>query len=143
MITQQQIEDILKKILSDKDYFLVDIKVSRGNKITVQADHVNGITVEQCAEIHKKINMILDRDFEDYSLVVSSPGLDEPIKVVQQYRKNIGRSLDIRLKDGSSVKGILVTASETEIGIAAEKRSSSEKIIKLEDIETAKVKIEF
>ena len=143
MITLQQIEKVLEEILTDKDFFLVDVTVSRGNKITVQADHVNGITIEQCAEISKKISLKLDRDTEDYSLVVSSPGLDAPIKVVQQYRKNIGRSLDISLKDGTSLKGMLASAGDTEIGITPEKEGGSEKIIKLDDIEMAKVNIEF
>jgi len=133
----------LESILSDKDYFLVDVMVSKGNKITVHADHLKGITIEQCAEISKQIHLKLDRDVEDYSLVVSSPGLDAALKVAQQYRKNVGRALEISLKDGSSVKGILATADDSEIGIAVGKEGSSEQIIKLDEIETAKVKIEF
>jgi len=143
MITQQHVAVLLEEIFPDKDYFLVDVTVSKGNKITVLADHVNGITIQQCAEISKQIHQKLDRDTEDYSLVVSSPGLDAPLKVVQQYRKNIGRSLGISLKDGTSLKGILASAGDTEIGISPEKEGGSEKIVKVDDIEMAKVNIEF
>jgi ribosome maturation factor RimP len=143
MIAQQQVREVLEEIIRDTDYFLVDIMVSKGNEITVMVDNEKGITIEQCAEINRQVNLMLDRDVEDYSLVVSSPGLDAPLKVVQQYRKNLGRSLDISLRDGSALRGILSSASDTGIGLDTGEKGSQEKKIRFDDIVKAKINIDF
>jgi ribosome maturation factor RimP len=101
--------------------FLVAVKVSNSNRITLLADKNEGITIDECAAIHRHIENGLDREAEDFELQVSSPGLDSPFVVNKQYLKNEGRKVEVIDTDGSKFTGKLknITAGgfelETEI----------------------------
>jgi len=134
--------------------FLVDLNVNSNNVIHVEIDSFTGLTIDQCVAISRHIESNLDRETEDFELQVSSPGADQPFKVKEQYIKNIGRQVEITLKDGSTVRGKLTGASESEITVetsAKEKVEGSNKRvvvtrgnhIQLEEIEKARVIISF
>ena len=61
---------------------------------------MKGITIDQCGEISKLVEASLNREEEDFEIEVSSPGLSEPFKVINQYRKNIGQEVEIVTEDG-------------------------------------------
>lgn len=123
MITVEKISGLIAKKL-DSNLFLVDLQVSPDNSIYVEVDSFEGISLDQCVEIHRYIENHLNRDEEDFSLKVSSPGLDQPFKVNQQYRKNIGRELEVVSRDGREFKGILLDAGEKTIQIESEVKES-------------------
>ncbi len=91
--------------------FIVDITVGTGNSISVLVDSDAGISVGECVQISRHIEGSLDREVEDFSLEVSSPGLSLPLKVLRQYLKNIGREVEAVTKSGEKQKGILKSAN--------------------------------
>jgi ribosome maturation factor RimP len=110
MITKEKIQILLEEVLSD-DMFIVDITVGTGNSILVSVDSDAGISVGECVQISRHIESSLDREVEDFSLEVSSPGLSLPLKVLRQYLKNIGREVEVVTKSGEKQKGILKSAN--------------------------------
>ena len=85
----------------------MSVKVSSGNRIIVLADKKDGITIDECAAIHRHIENGLDRDVEDFELQVSSPGLDLPFSVIEQYLKNEGKKVEVVDNDGTKYTGKL------------------------------------
>jgi ribosome maturation factor RimP len=119
---QKTIENYLNTLLqSSDDVFLVEVKVSAGNDVKVFVDADKGITIEKCVQINRALYKIIEEDglFENgnFSLEVSSPGVDEPLRLKRQYIKNIGRTLEILLNDESKKEGKLVTANDDDITI--------------------------
>ena len=110
MITKEKIQILLEEVLSD-DMFIVDITVGTGNSILVSVDSDAGISVGECVQISRHIESSLDREVEDFSLEVSSPGLSLPLKVLRQYLKNIGREVEVVTKSGEKQKGVLKSAN--------------------------------
>jgi ribosome maturation factor RimP len=107
MIDKAKIEESVKEYIHGTDMFFVAVKVSSSNKITVLADTKEGITIDECALLHRHIEKSLDRDIEDFELQVSSPGLDTPFGVIQQYYKNEGNKVSVVDNEGSAYTGIL------------------------------------
>lgn len=98
-------------------FFIVDIKVSKDNVITIKADTDAGITIDECGCLSHAIEEKLDREQEDFELEVSSPGLTEPLRILRQYLKNIGKEVDIVMVDGEKIKGTIVSACDTSVTI--------------------------
>jgi ribosome maturation factor RimP len=111
MIGKQQIEDIVKEFMKGTGLFIVAVKVSSSNRITVLADKNDGITIDECAAIHRHIEMNIDREKEDYELQVSSPGLDVPFAVTEQYYKNEGSVVEVIDYDGNKYNGKLMNVT--------------------------------
>jgi ribosome maturation factor RimP len=107
MIEKQKIEELVKESISGTGLFLVSVKISSGNRIIVLADKVEGITIAECGVLHRHIENGLDRDKEDYELQVSSPGLDMPFVVLEQYFKNEGKKVEVIDNEGSKYTGNL------------------------------------
>lgn len=117
MIEKDKIQRLTEEFIKDTDLFLVAVKVSSANRITILADKKEGITIDECAAIHRHIENNLDRDAEDFELQVSSPGLDLPFGVIEQYFKNEGRKIEVVDNEGSKYTGKLknVTAGGFEL----------------------------
>jgi ribosome maturation factor RimP len=154
MIAKEHIYSVVEEILGDTGFFLVDLHVSRGNLIQVFLDHVDGITLDQCADFSKKIEERLSREEEDYELQVSSPGLGQPIRVIPQYRKAIGQKLEILLGDSETIRGILQSVSEgtreqesaLTVKLSGTKRKPAPAepvVIEIRSIQSARVEIDF
>ena len=112
MIDRQKVVELAEEWLADKEYFLVDVVISKDDKITVEIDHAEGVWIEECAELSRHIESGLSRDSEDYELEVGSAGLGQPFKVVQQYRNHIGLEVEVLGKDGKKYKGLLKSVQE-------------------------------
>jgi ribosome maturation factor RimP len=117
MIEKQKIQGLVDEFVRGTGLFLVSVKVSNANRIIVLADKNEGITIDECAGIHRHIENGLDRDIEDFELQVSSPGLDMPFVVMEQYFKNEGRKIEVTDNEGSKFIGNLknVTAGGFEL----------------------------
>ena len=107
MADQNIIEHHLEGILAGKDIFLVGVKVDNNNKIIVHIDTTEGISIDDCVRVSKELEEKLDREMEDFALEVSSPGLDSPFRVIEQYQKNIGKKINLVKTDGEKLDGIL------------------------------------
>jgi ribosome maturation factor RimP len=117
-VTEGEIKEIVSSKLEGTDCFIVDIKVRPG-KITVLLDKPSGIRVEECAEVNRYLISKLDGKgvLEKCGIEVSSPGMDEPLKVLPQYQRRIGKLVGIITKDGLRREGILKSADENEVVI--------------------------
>lgn len=134
MITKEDIISIIKGVVSQKNAFIVEVKVSSSNHITVEVDSFKGISIDDCVEISRLIENNLNRDIEDYELEVSSAGLSSAFKVVEQYHKNTRNEIEVIIKSGKKLTGILKQVNET--GIVLETKT-------LKRIEGKKKKQEF
>jgi len=112
MITKEKIEEIIADIVKEKKAFIVDIKVSSSNKINVEIDSEEGFTIEDCVEVSRLVENKLDRDEEDFELEVASAGLSEPFKVIQQYKKNLGKDVETLTRGGIKIIGVLTSVTE-------------------------------
>ena len=107
MIEKEKIQGLVEEFIKGTGLFLVSVKVSNANRIIVLADKKGGITIDECAAIHRYIENGLDRETEDFELQVSSPGLDMPFGVVEQYIKNEGKKVEVVDFEGSKYVGKL------------------------------------
>jgi ribosome maturation factor RimP len=107
MISRETITELVKKHLEGTDLFIVEVHVSASDNIRILIDNPKGVTLEECIELNRAMEESLDRDKQDFQLEVSSPGLSEPLKVLPQYRKNIGRKVEILTNEGIKHEGKL------------------------------------
>ena len=120
MDKETQLEGIRKMIeeilLEEPEYFLVDLRIKPINNIKIFLDGDSGITIEKCVRINRKLYKMLEEAAYypegDFSLEVSSAGLDEPLKSFRQYKKNIGRPVELSLLDGTQKEGLLKEVTE-------------------------------
>ena len=126
MIDRQKVMELAEEWLADKEYFLVDVVISKDDKITVEIDHAEGVWIEDCAELSRHIESGLSRDSEDYELEVGSAGLGQPFKVVQQYRNHIGLEVEVLGKDGKKYKGILKSVLDDSFVLTVSKKEKIE-----------------
>ena len=110
MLTKQYIQSIIAKALEGTTVFVVDINISSANKVDVFIDKPEGIVVADCVKINRLIANDLETQNIDADITVSSPGLEEPLKVTQQYVKNIGRQVRVITKTGEEKTGKLLAA---------------------------------
>src|SRR5690349_16643732 len=116
MNSESQIKALEQKVEAlispEPGFFLVDLRIKPTNNIKVYIDADQGISIDKLVQLNRK----LYKDIEesnffpngDFSLEVSSPGLDEPLRMVRQYRKNIGRDVEVLLQDGVKIEGKLL-----------------------------------
>jgi len=103
--------------LEDSDLFIVDIQVNPGNAIEVLVDKDSGLTIDDCKKVSRAVEGSLDREVEDFSLEVSSPGVGKPLLVKRQYFKNVGRNVAIKTIDGKKIEGQMTLANEEHIQV--------------------------
>ncbi len=160
MITKENLSNCIQSYINLNGLFLVDIEISKDNDIEITIESYKDVVkIENCIDIDRLVNENFNRDVEDYSLTVSSAGLDQPFKVLNQYKKHIGQEVEIVTKkvhvkkgdsssdsltcnnnlSGGKIKGILNDANEQEIEISITekvKQEGSKK--KIEQINTYK-----
>jgi ribosome maturation factor RimP len=124
-------EFVNANIKQSENLFLVDITSAPGNKVTVLLDGDNGVTIDDCTAINKALYKFIEETalFGDanFSLEVSSPGVDRPLKQVRQYKKNIGRKVAVVINDGSELEGVLTQVNDENI-IIEEKTGKGNKM---------------
>ena len=145
MIDKENIKDLVEGFIKGTGLFLVAVKVSSANRITVLADKNDGITIDECVSIHRHIENSLDRDKEDFELQVSSPGLDLPFAVIEQYYKNEGRKVEVIENDGTKLTGILKNVTpggfelETEVKIKGKTKELKDISFNFDQVKTTRV----
>lgn len=137
---------------SDPAYFLVDLRVKPTNNIKIFLDGDNGVTIEKCIAVnralYKKIEELGIFPEGDFSLEVSSPGLGEPLKLLRQYRRNLGRQVEVVLKDDKKVEGKLIAVDDNHIVVEETKGKGKKQEILTHDfsfdnIKTTKIQVVF
>ena len=133
---RKNIEALLNDFLETrKDLFLIDLKISAGDDITVILDGDNGVSVQDCLDASRAIEFNMDREEHDFSLQVMSAGLSESLAIPRQFQKNIGREIEVLLNDSTKTEGELVKVDEEKITLVLRYR-------KPKDIGKGKVDVE-
>ena len=123
MITKVRIQQLVDEFLTENEgIFLVSLKIGVGNQIEVLIDSFQGIKIGDCVKLSRNIEGKLDREKEDFALQVASAGLSEPFKVFNQYEKNVGQKVDVKLKGGQKILGTILSVEEGK-GIVLETKS--------------------
>nr|MBP6313901.1 ribosome maturation factor [Chitinophagaceae bacterium] len=157
MTPQQQIADFIDQILEGSDCFLVEYKVKPTNNYKIFIDSDSGFTLEKAISINRRIRKQVEEaglyPEGDYSLEVSSPGVDTPLKLKRQFVKNIGRKLEIELlnEEAKGIVGRLVKVGESELVVeeiaGRQNKKPVDALVKvtvpLAEIKNALVLIEF
>jgi len=112
VIPKEYIRTLAEQQVAGTDKFIVDVKVGPENKIMVFMDADSNITINDCMQLSRFVESQLDRETEDFELEVSSAGLDFPLLLVRQYRKNIGNEVKVITKDGIVKKGVITEVLE-------------------------------
>jgi ribosome maturation factor RimP len=166
MQTEGQIQTIEREILNliqeHPSHFLVETRIKPTNNIKVFLDADEGMPLSELIQYNRKLYRWIEETglYPDgnFSLEVSSPGLDEPLKLQRQYQKNMGRFVEIMLNDNTTKEGKLLEATEDGLVIEIEegkarpagfkskgenKKSTKQELILLTDIKTTKIQIKF
>ena len=142
MINSEIVKAIISEELERRKLFPVEVSVTPTGKISVFIDSMNGVTIADCAAISRFIDARLNRNEQDYELEVSSPGPDKSLLLPVQYRKHIGREIDILKKNGIRHRGRLKCFTGNLIIIEAEQKIRDEKSGKQKTV-TGTIEIEF
>ena len=147
------VEGLVEGLLAaEQEYFLVDVRIKPTNNVKVYIDGDQGISIEKCVRYNRALYKKLEEGGlfpnGDFSLEVSSPGLDEPLKLHRQYKKNIGRLVDLVLQDGSKIGGRLLEVSEDGIIVEETRgRNKKKEVINhtflFDNIKTTKIQVVF
>ena len=146
MIEKIKVLELVNSALEGSDKFLVNLKITPDNRIFIDIDGDNGVTIDDCIEVSRAVEGNLDREEEDFELNVSSAGADQPLKLTRQYRKNVGRELEVVTVDGEKAEGTLEDAGEDGIVLRTKgtKKQAPETLrYAYRDIKTARVAIKF
>jgi len=156
MSIEEQIQALEQKIMAliegEPDIFLVEIRIKPTNNVKVFLDSDNGMSLDKLIQYNRKLYKDLEESSffpgGDFSLEVSSPGLDEPLKLRRQYMKNIGRGVEITRTNGEKNEGKLLQVGETEIVVEEEKGKGKKKelvqhTISFDNIKSTKIQIKF
>jgi ribosome maturation factor RimP len=149
----QALEQKVQALISgNPEHFLVEVRIKPTNNIKVFVDSDKGVQLSELVNYNRKLYRDLEESgmFPDgnFSLELSSPGLDEPLKLNRQYKKNVGRFVDITMKDGSVKGGKLLEATDDGVLIETEEGKGKKKVVKqesvlFEDIKSTKIQVKF
>ena len=157
MITTEEqlkhIEQLASQVIEpEPEYFLVSLKIKPTSNIKVYLDGDNGIAIEKCVYFNRKLYKLIEDSAlyppGEFSLEVSSPGVDEPLKMHRQYSKNLNRMVEIIFTDGTKKTGKLVQVAEADIIIEettgkGKKAVTQQIVIPFDNIKTTTVQIQF
>ncbi len=149
----QAIAQMMNGLLEQEPaYFLVEITIKPTNNIKVFLDSDTGVVIEKCVAFNRQLYKLIEESelypAGDFSLEVSSPGLEEPLKLHRQYVKNIGRLAEVTPLEGTVLTGVLKEVGEAQITLVEEKGKNKKKeilehIIPFDNIKTTKIQIVF
>ena len=145
-------ERVVSLIGAEKDLFLVEIRIKPTNNVKIYIDGDQGVSVDKLVSYNRKLYRQLEEEGifpdGDFSLELSSPGLDEPLKMHRQYVKNIGRPVEVILNDGIKQEGVLKAVSEEAIEVESttgkgKKAITAQLTIPFIQIKSTKIQIKF
>lgn len=115
-MTTTQITEAMTPVVKSMGCFLVEVSVSTDNDVVLTIESEEGIIgMEDCVETDRAFHALFNQDEEDYSLTVTSAGLDQPFKVFRQYEKAVGSEVEVKMKGGKKLVGTLLAADEESI----------------------------
>ena len=138
MIDVKLVTEIAERHLEGGDIYVVECKISPMGEIELLIDSDTAVKLEDCAALNRAIEAELDREVEDYSLMVASAGIGSELKLLRQYNKIIGSSVEVLLKDGIKLLAKLNSADEAGITISYEEKQLVEGKKRKQTVEVTK-----
>tara|TARA_Y100000782_G_scaffold114807_1_gene152581 strand:+ start:15586 stop:16143 length:558 start_codon:yes stop_codon:yes gene_type:complete len=127
VITKERIQQLVEEKIADTDIFIVEIKVSESNAIKIEIDADAGLSIDKCIAVSRHVEHSFDREEEDFELSVTSPGIDKPLRLPRQFKKNIGRSLKVKYQDDkAALTGELIDANDDSFTILEKRKERLE-----------------
>nr|WP_315149495.1 ribosome assembly cofactor RimP [uncultured Flavobacterium sp.] len=112
MTFKEKVKQVVEETLLEKpSIFLIDLTITDSFKIIIGIDGDNGVVLQDCIDVSRAVEGNLDREEQDFSLEVASVGVGSPLKLVRQYKKNIGRTLIVKTKE-ENIEAELVEAND-------------------------------
>ena len=147
------INSLVERLLEPETaIFLVRVHIRPINNISIYIDGDEGVTIDKCVKLNRALNKLIVEEGVcndgEFALEVSSPGVDEPLTMLRQYKKNLGRLVEVECTDGRKLEGKLLGVSENGIEVEEEKGKGKKKeIVKHElpfvELKSTVVKIVF
>lgn len=124
---KELIEKTIRAAVEQRGCFLVDITLSKDNDVVISIEkEVGDVDLDDCVAVNDAFLAAFDKDVEDYSLTVSSAGLDQPFKVAGQYRKAVGSPVVALFKGGTKLTGVLTAADDEGISLRYSRKETVE-----------------
>ena len=141
----QAIEDLVGQLLSEtEDVFLVSVRIKPTNNIKVFLDADTGLSIDKCVKINRQMYRTIEENAwypeGNFSLEVSSAGVVEPLKMLRQYKKNIGRNVELILNDDSRLEGKLLEANENLVQLEFIEGKNKKAVTVVKDIPFDQIK---
>jgi len=134
---KQELTEEVSKYCQGSEYYLVDIHATPTGTITIFVDGITNITIEKCAQISRHVEHFLESNGlvgEKYILEVSSPGMDSPLRVPQQYDKAIGKEVEILLLNGEKIICTLIGYDDSSLSVEKKLQGKTKKDIVVESL---------
>lgn len=154
--TAENIRALLEETLGNDDLYIVEVTVSDSPvkpKVTVKADSDEGISIDQCALLSRRLSRRIEETYGEevsYVLEVTSPGIDYPLTSERQFKRNIGRKIKVVMKDGSEKTGTLGEVTDSGVKLTEDVKGKNKKAapaltaaVAFDDIVKANIVISF
>mgnify|MGYP003301321589 CR=1 FL=1 len=138
MIDCTKITQIAEQLLEGSDMFVVECTCNNANEVELIIDSDTSVAIDSCVKLSHAINEQFDRDVEDFSLMVASAGIGSELKLLRQYSKVLGNSVEVLLKDGIKLLAKLDSADEQGIAISYEEKQLVEGKKRKQTVEVTK-----
>ncbi|QNN42067.1 ribosome assembly cofactor RimP [Pedobacter roseus] len=136
MQVEKRVAALVEEKIADRpELFLVEVKMLPNNKLIIHVDGDEGISIQDCVAISRHVGFHLEEENtieQAYNLEVSSPGVGEPLKLIRQYNKNIGRTVSIKLKEGLKKEGKLLSVTENNLQIEESVKEKGKKAVAIQ-----------
>lgn len=149
----ERLEKLTDEVLAEyPEFFRVSLKIKPTNNVKVFLDGDNGITIEKCIFFNRKLYKLIEEagmyPEGEFSLEVSSPGVDEPLKMHRQYVKNIGRDVEVIFNDGQKKEGKLTQVTEQDIMLEVttgkgKKAETNQVVVPLDNVKSTTVQVKW
>lgn len=126
MIDTKKIEEIAARHLEGTDLFVVSCTVSPANEVELLIDSDTSVAIDACVALSRAVEAEFDREVEDFELMVASAGIGSELKTLRQYRKLVGKSVEVLLKSGVKVLALLEEVTEEAITLSYEEKQAVE-----------------
>ncbi len=152
---REKVTQLLQEAMDENpSLFLISLDIQGNNEIKVTIDGDQGVTVQDCIAVSRKVEHNLDREEEDFSLEVMSVGATTPLQQIRQYKKNVGRFLEMKTDEGLKLEGTLKESTDENVILTWKAREpkpvgkgkvtvQKTEVIPYENIVEAKVMIKF
>lgn len=116
MLFKEKVNQLVQDALLERpSLFLIDLKITDDNKISVTLDGDSGVNLQDCIDVSRVLEHNLDREEVDFALEVASAGATSPLKLPRQYKKNIGRKVKVVKVSDEVIEANLVDADENAV----------------------------